>query len=112
MILISLCVMCFRMFKHDNIMNIHDLVLPPGIVSPRDVSDLYIVSELMATDLYRIIYSSQVKRVIFEHCFSLALVLPVVNSFLNIYNSLGVVFGPQPILPLSDFACSQVHAQC
>mmetsp|Transcript_14774 Transcript_14774/g.17589 ORF Transcript_14774/g.17589 Transcript_14774/m.17589 type:complete len:462 (-) Transcript_14774:187-1572(-) len=48
-----------RMFKHDNIMNIHDLILPPGVVTPTDVSDLYIVSELMATDLYRIIYSSQ-----------------------------------------------------
>jgi mitogen-activated protein kinase 1/3 len=48
-----------RMFQHDNIMNIHDLIMPPNVTSPQQVSDLYIVSELMSTDLYRIIYSNQ-----------------------------------------------------
>ncbi|KAJ1460794.1 kinase-like domain-containing protein [Pelagophyceae sp. CCMP2097] len=44
-----------RQFDHENIVNVVN-VLPP---TDEDWSDLYIVSELMETDLHRIIYSKQ-----------------------------------------------------
>lgn len=48
-----------RLFEHEGIVKFLDLFLPPDTI-PSTVSDLYIVSELMDTDLYRIINSSQV----------------------------------------------------
>lgn len=41
-----------RMFRHDNIMSITDLFPPPHQKCPKDLTDLYIVSDLMDTDLY------------------------------------------------------------
>jgi serine/threonine protein kinase len=40
-----------RMFRHDNIMSITDLFPPPHQKGPKDLTDLYIVSDLMDTDL-------------------------------------------------------------
>ncbi|KAL3771220.1 hypothetical protein ACHAW5_007522 [Stephanodiscus triporus] len=45
-------------FKHENIVNIVDM-MPPMARYVDDFTDVYIVSELMETDLYRIIYSKQ-----------------------------------------------------
>jgi mitogen-activated protein kinase 1/3 len=47
-----------RHFKHENIVNIVDM-MPPMARYVDDFTDVYIVSELMETDLYRIIYSKQ-----------------------------------------------------
>jgi len=44
--------------KHENIVGIVDM-MPPMTRYVDDFSDVYIVSELMETDLYRIIYSKQ-----------------------------------------------------
>lgn len=44
--------------KHDNIVGIVDM-MPPMCRYVDDFNDVYIVSELMETDLYRIIYSKQ-----------------------------------------------------
>ena len=44
--------------KHENIVGIHDM-MPPMMRYVDDFKDVYIVSELMETDLYRIIYSKQ-----------------------------------------------------
>ena len=44
--------------KHDNIVGIVDM-MPPMTRYVDDFHDVYIVSELMETDLYRIIYSKQ-----------------------------------------------------
>jgi mitogen-activated protein kinase 1/3 len=40
-----------RMFSHDNIMSITDLFPPPHQKSPKNLADLYIVADLMDTDL-------------------------------------------------------------
>ncbi len=45
-------------FKHENIVSIVDM-MPPMARYVDDFTDVYIVSELMETDLYRIIYSKQ-----------------------------------------------------
>eukprot|EP00611_Tribonema_gayanum_P002591 TRINITY_DN1193_c0_g1_i4.p1 TRINITY_DN1193_c0_g1~~TRINITY_DN1193_c0_g1_i4.p1 ORF type:complete len:534 (-),score=158.60 TRINITY_DN1193_c0_g1_i4:858-2459(-) len=45
-----------RQFKHENIINILDILPPPSLATFEDV---YIVSNLMETDLHRIIYSPQ-----------------------------------------------------
>lgn len=45
-------------FKHENIVNIVDM-MPPMARYVDDFTDVYIVGELMETDLYRIIYSKQ-----------------------------------------------------
>lgn len=46
-----------RHFDHENIIHIKDLMAPK---SYNDFNDIYIVSELMETDLHRVIYSKQV----------------------------------------------------
>ena len=43
-------------FKHENIINITDLLKPPG---RKGYNDIYIVTDLMETDLHRVIYSKQ-----------------------------------------------------
>lgn len=45
-----------RQFNHDNIVGIKDILTPPSLAGFEDV---YIVSDLMETDLHRIIYSRQ-----------------------------------------------------
>ncbi|CAM9374428.1 unnamed protein product, partial [Ectocarpus fasciculatus] len=45
-----------RKFDHENIINIVDILVPP---SPEEFEDVYIVSNLMETDLHRIINSKQ-----------------------------------------------------
>jgi mitogen-activated protein kinase 1/3 len=45
-----------RHFHHENIMKIVDLLPPP---SPHEFEDVYIISELLETDLHRVIYSRQ-----------------------------------------------------
>jgi hypothetical protein len=45
-----------RHFQHENIISVLDILPPPSVSGYRDV---YIISELMDTDLYRIIYSRQ-----------------------------------------------------
>lgn len=46
-----------RRLDHMNIIKIVDILPPPSLA---DFNDVYIVSELMDTDLHRVIYSSQV----------------------------------------------------
>ena len=41
-----------RMFQHDNVMSITDLFPPPSQTAPKELADLYIVADLMDTDLY------------------------------------------------------------
>ncbi|GMI33328.1 hypothetical protein TeGR_g6805, partial [Tetraparma gracilis] len=49
-----------RVLKHENVVSITDMVRPgPEITRVDDYNDVYIVSELMETDLHRIIYSKQ-----------------------------------------------------
>lgn len=45
-----------RHFAHENIIAVKDILVPPGVDSYEDV---YIVTDLMETDLHRIIYSKQ-----------------------------------------------------
>ena len=45
-----------RQFSHDSIINIVDILRPPSLAA---FDDVYIVSDLMETDLHRIIYSQQ-----------------------------------------------------
>lgn len=45
-----------RHFNHENIVSVMDIIRPESVVSFEDV---YIVSELMETDLHRVIYSRQ-----------------------------------------------------
>jgi len=45
-------------FRHENIINILDM-MPPLVKDLEDFSDVYIVTDLMETDLHRIIYSKQ-----------------------------------------------------
>ena len=47
-----------RHFKHDNVLGLHDILPPPG-GNAKDWKDVYIVSELMDTDLHYIIHSKQ-----------------------------------------------------
>lgn len=47
-----------RHFRHDNIVKIVDM-MPPNVERPQDYNDVYIVADLMETDLHRIIYSKQ-----------------------------------------------------
>jgi serine/threonine protein kinase len=47
-----------RHFKHDNVLGLHD-ILPPPTKTAKDWKDVYIVSELMDTDLHYIIHSKQ-----------------------------------------------------
>mmetsp|Transcript_38679 Transcript_38679/g.48863 ORF Transcript_38679/g.48863 Transcript_38679/m.48863 type:complete len:487 (+) Transcript_38679:314-1774(+) len=51
-----------RHFNHENVMKIVDLLPPPSLA---EFEDVYIVSELMETDLHRVIYSRQ--RLTDEH---------------------------------------------
>jgi serine/threonine protein kinase len=44
-------------FKHDNIISIRDILKPKGSI--KDFKDIYIVLDLMESDLHRIIYSKQ-----------------------------------------------------
>jgi mitogen-activated protein kinase 1/3 len=44
-----------RQLKHDNIISIFDMYPPPNA----DFEDIYIVTDLMETDLHRVIYSKQ-----------------------------------------------------
>tara|TARA_A100001015_G_C14584245_1_gene554083 strand:+ start:102 stop:581 length:480 start_codon:yes stop_codon:yes gene_type:complete len=46
-----------KRFSHENIVGILDLIPPPE--GARDFDDIYIVQDLMDTDLHRIIYSKQ-----------------------------------------------------
>jgi tRNA A-37 threonylcarbamoyl transferase component Bud32 len=45
-------------FRHDNIVSIIDM-MPPNVQYLEDFTDVYIVTDLMETDLHRIIYSKQ-----------------------------------------------------
>jgi serine/threonine protein kinase len=45
-------------FQHDNIVNLIDM-MPPNVKYLEDFTDVYMVTELMETDLHRIIYSKQ-----------------------------------------------------
>lgn len=45
-------------FQHDNIVKIIDM-MPPNVKYLEDFTDVYIVSDLMETDLHRIVYSKQ-----------------------------------------------------
>jgi tRNA A-37 threonylcarbamoyl transferase component Bud32 len=45
-------------FHHDNIVHIMDM-MPPNVKCLEDFTDVYIVADLMETDLHRIIYSKQ-----------------------------------------------------
>ena len=47
-----------RQFDHENVINIVDILPPPSLCAA-DWLDVYIVSDLMETDLHRIIYSRQ-----------------------------------------------------
>ncbi|KAH9258910.1 hypothetical protein BASA81_002974 [Batrachochytrium salamandrivorans] len=47
-----------RHFDHENIIHIRDLMVNPEI-GENEFTDIYIVSELMETDLHRVIYSRQ-----------------------------------------------------
>ena len=53
-----------RRFEHENIINIVDILPPPGSLATWE--DLYIVNDLMETDLHRIIYSNQPLSI--DHC--------------------------------------------
>mmetsp|Transcript_87703 Transcript_87703/g.226013 ORF Transcript_87703/g.226013 Transcript_87703/m.226013 type:complete len:431 (-) Transcript_87703:68-1360(-) len=44
-----------RQLDHDNIIRVLDMLPPPGV----DHSDIYIVTDIMETDLHRVIYSKQ-----------------------------------------------------
>ena len=46
-----------RIFNHENVIRIIDLVPPPPTIE--EFEDIYIVQDLMETDLHRIIYSKQ-----------------------------------------------------
>lgn len=48
-----------RRLDHMNIIKIVDILPPPSLA---EFNDVYIVSELMDTDLHRVIYSSQVRQ--------------------------------------------------
>ncbi|GMI38238.1 hypothetical protein TrCOL_g11056 [Triparma columacea] len=48
-----------KAFDHENVVSICDMVAPPPLTYIDDFNDVYIVSELMETDLHRIIYSKQ-----------------------------------------------------
>jgi len=48
-----------RCMNHENVISIEDMVPPVGLTCIDDFDDVYIVSELMETDLHRIIYSKQ-----------------------------------------------------
>lgn len=45
-----------KFFKHDNIIRLYDILKPEH---PKTFNDIYIVTELMETDLHRVIYSKQ-----------------------------------------------------
>ena len=45
-----------RFFNHDNIIKLYEILLPDN---PKAFNDIYIVTELMETDLHRVIYSKQ-----------------------------------------------------
>lgn len=45
-----------RFFNHDNIIKLNEILLPDN---PKTFNDIYIVTELMETDLHRVIYSKQ-----------------------------------------------------
>ena len=45
-------------FKHDNIIGIQDM-MPPTASCPENFNDVYMVVDLMETDLHRIVYSKQ-----------------------------------------------------
>lgn len=44
-------------FDHENIITLVDLLKPPGKTG---YNDIYIITDLMETDLHRVIYSKQV----------------------------------------------------
>ena len=45
-----------RHFQHENIISVLDILPPPSV---SEYEDVYIISDLMETDLHRIIYSRQ-----------------------------------------------------
>ncbi len=45
-----------RHFTHENVIALKDILKPPSL---DDFDDVYIISDLMETDLHRIIYSKQ-----------------------------------------------------
>lgn len=48
-----------KFFDHENVIALHDVIVPE---SRTGYEDIYIVTELMETDLHRVIYSRQVKK--------------------------------------------------
>lgn len=45
-----------KFFDHENIIKVLDVAKPPA---PVDYEDIYIITELMETDMHRVIYSRQ-----------------------------------------------------
>lgn len=54
--LLSTSSLTIEYFHHDNIIEITDLLKPP---SRKNYNDIYIITDLMETDLHRVIYSKQ-----------------------------------------------------
>jgi serine/threonine protein kinase len=50
-------IMLLKFLDHDNIIRLYDMVRPDN---PKTFNDIYIVTDLMETDLHRVIYSKQV----------------------------------------------------
>lgn len=48
-----------KFFDHENVIALHDVIVPE---SRTGYEDIYIVTELMETDLHRVIYSRQVNN--------------------------------------------------
>ena len=62
-------------YKHDNVIAIENILQPPPLPSP--FNDVYVVMELLESDLHRIIYSKQ--ELTEEHIrFVTSLTLPLV----------------------------------
>ena len=47
---------CLEFFDHENIIGLVDVQKPPA---PKGYEDIYIVTDLMETDMHRVIYSRQ-----------------------------------------------------
>ena len=45
---------CIEFFDHENIIGLVDVQKPPGM---KGYEDIYIVTDLMETDMHRVIYS-------------------------------------------------------
>lgn len=57
-----------RLFKHNDIVEIKHILLPP---SPQEYKDIYVVFELMETDLHQVILILLVFVILFDFDFDL-----------------------------------------